>query len=135
MNVYTPFSRTETEGVRLALGEESGEAEAAVLAGGGVGGVGEESGKSSLERGGAAVATEVGEVAEVAGREVGVSEGGGGVESGEEGVRSGPKPEKTSGRRVEEEEEEEGGGEDAEVKGLRDVEGGEGSTQSGSVGS
>lgn len=34
MKVYTPFSRTETEGVRLEVGEGSGEAEAegAVLA-------------------------------------------------------------------------------------------------------
>lgn len=93
MNVYTPFSRTETEGVREVVGEESGEAEAAVLAGGGVGGVGEESGKSSLERGVGAVTA----VAVVAGSTVGTSVGGPEVESGEEGVRSGPKPEKTSG--------------------------------------
>lgn len=126
--MYTPFSWTETEGVRLVLGE----AEAAVLAGGVVGGVREESGKSSLERGGVAVAAAV-----VAGRAVGASVGGGGVESWGEGVRSGPKPEKNSGRGVEEEEK--GGGGDASVDGLkeggREVEEKEGSTHSGSVGS
>lgn len=111
VNVYTPFSRTETEGVRVEAGEEyeGVEVDGAMLAEEGERG---RSGKRALER---VVVVESSDMAVASSAAEGVGEGEDSVEevetrSGaeEEYVGSEPEPEKMSGGEEDEKEEEEG---------------------------